>query len=100
MSYTRTYSTSVTVYGSESVHYPASEHGGYTTVNYQQTVPVDICITVETSPFDNSVRNVGSNVDGLTASVAAMNAANCAAITANAEQISQSLINGFYSLVN
>lgn len=100
MSYTRFYSSSITVSGSKSVHYPASEHGGSMLVSYSETVPVNVNITVETNPFDNSVDNAKVNVDGLTASVAAMNAANCAAITKNADRISQSLVDGFYSLIN
>lgn len=100
MSYTRSYSSSVTVQGSKVVHYPASEHGGSTMVSYSETVPINIDITVETSPFDKSVHRAGRNVDELTASVAAMNAANCAAIKVNSEKISQSLIKGFYNLIN
>lgn len=100
MSYTRSYSSSVTVSGSKSVSYPASQYGGTTTVSYSETVPININITVETSPFDNSVNRAGRNVDELTASVAAMNAANCAAIKANSEKVSQSLVKGFYNLIN
>lgn len=100
MSYTRSYSSSITVEGSKNVHYPASEHGGYETVHFSETVPINIDITVETTPFDNSIDNASMNVDGLTASVVAMNAANCAAIAQNAKKISDSLINGFYSLIN
>lgn len=100
MSYTRSYSSSVTVNGSKVVSYPATQHGGTTTVHFSETVPIDINITVETDPFDNSVYKAAKNVDGLTASVVAMNAANCAAIKASSEKVSQSLINGFYNLIN
>lgn len=100
MSYTRSYSSSITVSGTKTVSYPASQYGGSKTVSFTETVPVNVSITVETSPFDNSVHNAEVNVDGLTASVATMNAANCAAIAQNAEKISQSLINGFYNLIN
>lgn len=99
MSYTRSYSSSINVSGSVNVHYPASEHGGTTTVSYEETVPVTVNITVATTPFDNSISNAGKCVNGLTASVAAMNAANCAAIAKCSEQVSDSLINGFYNLI-
>lgn len=100
MSYTRSYSSSVTVNGSKVVNYPPNDRGGSMRVPYSETVPVQINITVETTPFDNSVHKAGASVDGLTASVAAMSAANCAAIAKNSEKISQSLINGFYNLIN
>lgn len=99
MSYTRSYSSSITVSGSLNVNYPPSEHGGSRYVSYEQTVPVNIEVTVATEPFDNSINTAGAHVDGLTASVAAMNAANCAAIAQCSDQISDSLISGFYNLI-
>lgn len=99
MSYTRSYSASVEVHGSTTVSYPASEHGGVKTVYYTDTVPVNVNIIVETAPFDGSIASAGAHVDGLTASVAAMNAANCASIAQCSDQISNSLIGGFYSLI-
>lgn len=99
MSYTRSYSSSIKVTGSIDVSYPASEYGGSTTVHYEQNVPVRFDVTVATEPFDNSINAAGACVDGLTASVAAMNAANCAAIAQNSDRISDSLISGFYDLI-
>ncbi len=99
MSYTRSYSSSLRVSGSVSVSYPASEHGGTKTVHYDQNVPVSFDVTVATEPFDNSIRTAGVHVDGLTASVAAMNAANCAAIAQCSARISDSLTGGFYNLI-
>lgn len=99
MSYTRSYSSSIRVSGSLNVSYPASEHGGSRYVTYEQDVPVNIEVTVATEPFDNSIDSAGAHVDGLTASVAAMNAANCAAIAQNSDRISDSLISGFYNLI-
>lgn len=99
MSYTRTYSGSVTVTGDVTVNYPASQYGGSKTVPYSQTVPLNFNVTVETTPFDQSVDNAANQVNGLTAAVAAMNAANCAAITSNANRISDSIIDGFYGLI-
>ncbi len=100
MSYTRTYSASVTVSGSKTIKVPPNNLPSSHTVTYSETVPMEINITVETDPFDRSVNNAGLSVDGLTASVTAMSAANCAAIAANSEKISKSLINGFYNLIN
>ena len=99
MSYVRRYSSSINVAGSVNVHYPASEHGGTTTVHYSENVPVTINITVATDSFDDSVSKAGKCVNGLTASIAAMNAANCAAIAECSEQISDSLVSGFYNLI-
>ena len=99
MSYTRSYSSSVSISGTVSVSYPASKHGGTISVPYSESVPVNINVTVATEPFDASVSSASASVDGLTASVAAMNAANCAVIKQCSDQISDSLINGFYNLI-
>ena len=99
MSYTRSYSGSVTVTGDVTVNYPASQYGGTKTVPYSQTVPLNFNVTVETTPFDQSIDSAANQVNGLTAAVAAMNTSNCAAITANANRISDSIIDGFYGLI-
>lgn len=56
-------------------------------------------VTVNTAPFDQSVQSANYHVDGLTASVAAMNATNCAAIAECSEQVSDGIISGFYNLI-
>lgn len=56
-------------------------------------------VIVQTEPFDQSVDGANRNIDGLTASVVAMNAANCAAIATSSQKISKSLIDGFYGLI-
>lgn len=99
MSYTRSYSSSIEVSGSVTVCYPPSEHGNTINVPYRDIVPVSIDVTVDTTPFDASVSGANLSVDGLTASVAAMNAANCAAIAQSAKQVSDSIIGGFYGLI-
>ena len=99
MSYIRRYSSSINVAGSVRVHYPASEHGGTTTAHYEQNVPVTVDISVVTDSFDNSISKAGKCVNGLTASVAAMNTANCVAIAKCSDRISDSLVNGFYNLI-
>lgn len=103
MSYTRRYHNTVTVSGSQSASYsyPASEHGGSgsVTIHYSETVPIDVNITLDTDPFDRSVDNAEKHVDQLTGAVAAMNTAQCASIHHSGKQISDSITNGFYKLV-
>lgn len=60
---------------------------------------VNVQIDVDTAPFDASVANCNDNVNGLTASVGAMNAAQCLSIKENTDKISQSLIDGFFNTV-
>jgi hypothetical protein len=68
-------------------------------VPYSKNVSLDITVDVETNNFDISVVHCNRSIDGLTGSVAAMNAAQCAAIQQTAEEISQSLINGFFGTI-
>lgn len=100
MSYTRTYHGSVTVNGSVSASYPASEHGGTHTVSYSETVPVDINITVDTNDFEESVERTNLTVDGLTGAVAVMDAAQCKAIRDNSIEISDKIIEKFFETIN
>ncbi|MBO7069089.1 MAG: hypothetical protein J6W52_10525 [Bacteroidaceae bacterium] len=103
MSYRRSFSRTISVpySGSKSVSYPASQNGGTMTVSYSGTAHenVNVDIYVDTDPFDASVENCNRHVNGLTASVGAMNAAQCAAIAENAEKVSKSLIDGFFHTV-
>lgn len=99
MSYTRSYTGTVTVSGDVRVSYPPSEHGGTTTEHYVQNVPINVNITVATEPFDRSIGVAKAHVDGLTASVATMNAANCANIAECSDQVSNKIIGGFYNLI-
>jgi len=100
MSYSRNYSAEISYSGSVSVSYPASQSGGSTTAHYSGTIPVDVTINVDTEPFDNSVHRFNNSVDFLSGTVAAMNAAQCAAIKKTADEISASLINGFFNTIN
>jgi hypothetical protein len=68
-------------------------------VEYDGTVTVDILVDVNTDPFDRSVSGVNGTVDVLTGAVVAMNAAQCAAITQTAENVSKSLIDGFFGTI-
>lgn len=60
---------------------------------------VEVQIDVDTAPFDASIANCNDNVNGLTASVGAMNTAQCIAITENADKVSKSIIDGFFHTV-
>ena len=99
MSYTKTYRGYKLVTGSVSYSYPASEYGGTGTAYYSEEVPIDISVTVDTSSFDHSVGRAETRIDGLTGAVTAMNAAQIASIKAGAEKVSNSLVNGFYNLI-
>ena len=103
MSYSRRFSRTVAVpySGSVTVSYPASQSGGSTTVHYSGTAHevVEVDIHVDTTPFDSSIAHCNDRVNGLTASVGTMNAAQCVAIAQNAEKVSQTLIDGFFHTV-
>ncbi|MBS1775322.1 MAG: hypothetical protein JSS64_03470 [Bacteroidetes bacterium] len=103
MSYSRSYHETITVNGSESktVSYPKSESGGSmtVTVHYTEHVPVDIDIHVDTNPFDRSIGKANRNVNLLTGSVVATEAAHIAAKVKSSEAISDSIIDGFFGLI-
>lgn len=103
MSYTQHFHKTIYVpySGSETVSYPASQNGGSITVHYSGTVSEDVHLNihVNTTPFDNSVANCNNHINGLTASVGAMNTAQCIAIANNAEKVSKALIKGFFHSV-
>ena len=103
MSYTRRFSRTIHIpySGSTTVSYPPSQNGGTKTVYYNGVASddVNVDIYVNTAPFDASVANCNNQVNGLTASVGAMNAAQCMAINENANKVSQTIINGFFKSV-
>jgi len=100
MSYSESYNTSVTYSGSVSYSYPASQNGGSGTAHYSGSIPVNVTINVNTEPFDGSVSRFKTSIDALGGSVAAMHAAQCAAIHKTGEEVSASLINGFFGTIN
>ena len=100
MSYSRNYSASVPYSGTARYTYPASQSSGSGTVSYSGSVPVNITINVDTRPFDGSVHNFNSSVNVLSGSVVALQAAHCAAITKAANDVSDSIINGFFGTIN
>lgn len=103
MSYSRKYHRTITVNGSESktVSYPKSDSGGSmtVTVHYTKHVPVDIDINVDTNPFDRSVHSANSQINLLTGSVVATEAAHIAAKVQSSKDISDSIIDGFFGLI-
>ncbi len=103
MSYSQNFTRTIEVYysGSKTVSYPASQNGGSITVNYSGTAREDVTVAVHvaTEPFDASVEDCNEQVNGLTASVATMNAAQCLAIKENSEKVSKTIIDGFFHTV-
>ena len=100
MSYTRSYSENIHVSGSVRYSYPKSESGGSGTAYYQQNVPVNINIHVDTDPFDNSVNSCNHSLNGLAGAVGVMNVAQCAAIQQKTAVVSNSIVSGFYGLIS
>ncbi len=99
MSYVRSFNKTITVSGTVAVSYPASEHGGVTTASYSESVPIGINIHVDTQNFDQSVMGTNHSIDALTGALAAMDAAQCATIAETSEQISNRIVDGFFSLI-
>lgn len=103
MSYSRTYHE--TVSGSKTVtisySYPASQNGGSSSVS--ETVYIDIPVTididVDTNPFDRSVDTANNHVNFLTGSVVATEAAHIAAKVQSSENISKSIVDGFFGQI-
>jgi hypothetical protein len=100
MSYSRTYNATVQYSGSVGYSYGPSENGGSGTAYYSGSIPVNVTINVDTAPFDSSVRQFRTSITALGGSVAAMNAAQCAAIKKAADDISASLVNGFFGTIS
>jgi hypothetical protein len=100
MSYSQNYQATVPYSGSIQYNYPASQNGGSGTAHYSGDVPVSVTINVNTVPFDGSVDHFNHSIDGLTGTVIAMNAAQCAAINQTTEEVSKSLIDGFFGTIN
>ena len=95
MSYRRQYVISVpyTCYYS----YPASESGG--SGSKSGTTQATIIIDVDTTPFDLSVANCNREVHGLTTAVVATNAAQVEAKRRTSQQISSTIVKGFFDYV-
>lgn len=99
MSYTRSYREVVSGSRTVSVSYPASEHGGSTSVTVDVDIPVNISVNVDTRHFDRSVTHCEHGVSALTGAVAATGAAQVAAVTAGAHKVADTILNGFFKLI-
>ncbi len=103
MSYSRSYSETITLSGSETktVSYPASENGGSTTVTvyYTEYVPVDVNIHVDTDPFEAGVAKCNSRVNLLTTTVVATEVAQIASIASNAKKVGSAVVEGFFKTI-
>jgi len=99
MSYRKHYSQSITVSGSKSYSYPASQSGGTGSVTIYIDVPINVEILVDTDPFDTSVNRAQSHLNVLTEAVIASEAAEVIAINEGAEKISNSIVSGFFSYI-
>lgn len=99
MSYTKNYSTTITVSGSRSVSYPKSESGGTMNVSFSVSEPVNIAVHVDTSTYDESVDDCESQLDLVTGTVVATQALQIEGKRSAAEEISHSLLSGFFKAV-
>ncbi|MDR3266091.1 MAG: hypothetical protein LBT24_00780 [Tannerella sp.] len=99
MSYKRSYSETITVSGSKTVHYPASQHGGSTMVHYTEQVPVTVNIDVDTNPFDHSVHDCNNTVNRLTGAVLATETAQLVSIDKNSKKIAGTIVDGFFGYI-
>ena len=103
MSYRRSYSERIAVHysGSKTVSYPASQHGGSTTVHYSGTEyeTINVNIEVDTNPFDRSVAGCNSSVNLLTGAVVATEAAQLVSIEKNAKKVAGTIVKGFFDYI-
>ena len=85
--------------GHARVSYPASQTGGSTSVSYSGQVAVNIQVYVDSDPVENSVGNCKHQLDLLTGTLVATEAAQVKSIHENAQQIAKSFTDGFFSVV-
>lgn len=99
MSYNQTFHADISVSGLVTVNYPPSKDGGSTTVRYNDIVPVDWTVHVDTEPFENSVRETETALDVLAGSVVALNAAQVKSIQTSSQKVAKTLSSGFFNLI-
>lgn len=103
MSYTRKERQSIVVEGvaQDTIFYPSSNTGGSKVVRipYSKTVILEIHIHVDTVPFDKSIKEANEEVKLLTGSVVATEAAQIVSKMVSAENISHTVVDGFYGLI-
>jgi len=92
---------SKTVYYSGNVSYPSSESGGSKPYNGSKTVDIDVEINVhlDNDPVFRSVNSCENHVNGLTASIVAMEAAEIKAKRDSSKKVATSIIRGFFGLI-
>ncbi len=100
MSYRRSFSERISIPYSGTVNYPPSQNGGTMSYSGYAEDVVNVEIDVDTNPLDHRVRECNSTINRLTASVGAMNAAQCAMIASKANQVSDAIIKGFFQSVS
>lgn len=100
MSYRQSFRERISIPYSGTVSYPASQNGGTISYSGYAEDDVNVEIDVDTNPLDHSVRECNSTINRLTASVGAMNAAQCAMIASKANQVSDAIIKGFFQSVS
>lgn len=99
MSYSKHFTKRIAVHYSGSVSYPASQSGG--SVSYSGTAYEDVSvnITVDTTNFDANVHHCNNTVKTLTGAIIATEGAQIASIKEKANQVGQTIINGFFKTV-
>ncbi len=104
MSYSRSYSRTVTQHYSQSVtiSYPASQNGGSTTEVISGTVevPINIDIHVDTDNFDDNVDRCKNSVSTLNAAVVATTAEEIRAKQEASTQIGRTIVKGFFDYIS
>jgi len=99
MSYSRRYKETVSRTVNVSYSYPASQNGGSSSKSVTVDIPVTIDIDVDTDPFDRSVSAANRHINLLTGSVIATESAHIAAKIQSSQDISDSIIEGFFGLI-
>ena len=96
MSYRRTYKASIS--GSKTVSVGPSDKSQTITINYEH--PFEVVIDVDTNPFDASVHNCSQNFNGLTAAVAASEAAQVLSVKNSSKKIGNAILQGFFNFIS
>ncbi|MDR2466584.1 MAG: hypothetical protein LBD35_04250 [Prevotellaceae bacterium] len=99
MSYTRSYSGTVSKTVTVHYGYPASQNGGSGSKSVTVDIPVSVTVHVDTAPFDRSVANCGDRVNALTRAIAEAEAAKIASTNRNATKIAETVTSGFLQTV-
>lgn len=99
MSYTRSFSKTITVYYSGTTSYPPSEHGGTTSYSGSTTEVVHVNVHVDTDPFDAEIANCKHDVNLLTGAVVATEEAQVLSIAKNAKKVGKTIVDGFFRTV-